>query len=772
MNRPRALVIILRILLFLALLVSCVTQDPLSGETTSSSGKLLAAAIKAGDVDQALKILTYRPELFTILPRESGCSHIADMAAENDDTAMIGMLLVFQQSSPALYPYGLTAKDAPYIKKIRSACGLAAILLEGNTKSSRLVMNKYKDAALTDDEGSTVLHTLAKLDPRFNSSFWIFNNLLDGGADVQARDARSKTALHYAIENDGVQLAERLIGVMIDLDPPGSSVTSYEELARANGLSSLVPLIEKRRRALKEHPESAFELAIANGTLEAFIELMGKNPEAAKRAVREGTYTESIIKNNRIDILEYMLKNGADPNEASGYFSDTPLHFAAKSNNPEMTGYLLAAGADPRVFNENGNLPFHEAVDYESLDVVRLYLKKGMDVDQKDKAGFTPVFGALVRKKMKSVALLLDQGAEFTNGRYNGTDLLTGPIGDNDFPMVRLLLEKAKQRGVAPEAIGASVEYAVYTFAEEEAYSLDMVRLMFDTVGNPEWDRCYEAAMRPKVTERIRALLDLLVGKGMSFSRYSLADLLPHDFFDSDYTDEARRFYVERYLSHGGDINRTDEHGRNALHKVFAYSPGEFFTTGDWSHTQVDGFVEDASAFFLPHIRFLESFGIDLFITDTMDNSLLMYAAMHHARELAGYLIDRGLDVNRMNVKKHTPLLVALKKGNETMMRYLMQKGADHNLLPDPSGFLSLLEWSSPGGYAMYHGYASQVDSYEFFDNGRVTGPLSEGTWRMEGHWVKIAWTQTYTKDKGLEFDWFLMKYAGNYTFQPLKKGR
>ncbi len=765
-NRPRA------ILFVLALLASCVTQDPLSRESTASSGKLLEAAIKAGDVDQALKILTYHPELFTIVPRESGYFHITDMAAENDDIDMIGMLLVFQQSSPALYPYGLTEKDAPYIKKIRSACGLAAILLVGNTKASRLVMNKYKDAARTDDEGSTVLHTLAKLDPRFNSSFWIFNNLLDGGADVQARDARSKTALHYAIENDSVQLAERLLDVMIDLDPPGDSAASYEALARANGLDSLVPLMEKRRRALKEHPESAIELAIANGTLEVFIQLMEKNPEAAKLAVREGTYVESIIKNNRIDILEYMLKNGTDPNEGSGYFNDTPLHFAAKSNNLELTKHLLAAGADPRVFNENGNLPFHEAVDNESLDVVRLYLEKGMDVNQKDEAGFTPVFGALVRKKMKSVALLLDRGAEFTVGKYSGTDLLTGPIGDDDFPMVRLLLEKAKQRGVAPETIGASVEYAVYTYAEEEASSLDMVRLMFDTVGDPEWDRCYDAAMQPKVTERIRALLDFLVGKGMSFSRYSLADLLPSDFFDPDYSDEARKFYIELYLAHGGDINRSDEDGWNALHKVFAYSSGEYFTTGDWSHAQVDGFVEDTSASFLPRIRFLESFGIDLFKTDTMDNSLLMYAVMHHARELAGYLIDKGLDVNRMNAKKHTPLLAALKKGDETMMRYLMQKGADYKLLPDPPGFLKLLEWSNPGGFAMYHGYASQVDSYEFFDNGRVTGPLSEGTWRMDGHLVKITWTQTYTKDKGREFDWYYLKYADNFWFEPLKKGR
>ena len=47
---------------------------------------------------------------------------------------------------------------------------------------------------------------------------------------------------------------------------------------------------------------------------------------------------------------------------------DTPLHNAARGNHAEVVELLLAAGADPKALNKEGNTPAKEA---EEEDVIQ-----------------------------------------------------------------------------------------------------------------------------------------------------------------------------------------------------------------------------------------------------------------------------------------------------------------------------------------------------------------------------------------------------------------
>ena len=67
----------------------------------------------------------------------------------------------------------------------------------------------------------------------------------------------------------------------------------------------------------------------------------------------------------------------------------TPLHRAAKYGNVEEVHRLLAAGADPNVVSATtATDALHDAATRHHLDVVRLLLENGANVNAQDKMGF------------------------------------------------------------------------------------------------------------------------------------------------------------------------------------------------------------------------------------------------------------------------------------------------------------------------------------------------------------------------------------------------
>jgi ankyrin repeat protein len=105
-----------------------------------------------------------------------------------------------------------------------------------------------------------------------------------------------------------------------------------------------------------------------------------------------------------------------DPSLASEYTDDgwTALHLAASA---EIAAMLLNAGADINARNRHkaygpGNSPLSGATYQQRLDVVRLLIERGADVDQGDNAGWTPLHLAAANGYLEIARLLLDAGAD------------------------------------------------------------------------------------------------------------------------------------------------------------------------------------------------------------------------------------------------------------------------------------------------------------------------------------------------------------------------
>ena len=76
-----------------------------------------------------------------------------------------------------------------------------------------------------------------------------------------------------------------------------------------------------------------------------------------------------------IEVVETLIKNGADVNVKDSYYGFTPLHLAARNGHKEIAKLLMANGAELNSKAQNGKTPLELAADNEYMELVDLFQK-------------------------------------------------------------------------------------------------------------------------------------------------------------------------------------------------------------------------------------------------------------------------------------------------------------------------------------------------------------------------------------------------------------
>jgi ankyrin repeat protein len=118
----------------------------------------------------------------------------------------------------------------------------------------------------------------------------------------------------------------------------------------------------------------------------------------------------------RIERLRERLL--ATPEAAAAYSPDgfTALHLAAFFGKPEAVKVLLDAGASADAYTRNAfaNQPLHAAAAGQHVEVCRLLLSAGADVNATQHGGYTPLHEAAQHGDDEMVELFLSAGADPT----------------------------------------------------------------------------------------------------------------------------------------------------------------------------------------------------------------------------------------------------------------------------------------------------------------------------------------------------------------------
>lgn len=152
-----------------------------------------------------------------------------------------------------------------------------------------------------------------------------------------------------------------------------------------------------------------------------------------------------------VELVEHALREGADPNYASGGSPgadgdlQTPLYWAASGGRVPIVQMLMTWGA--RVAAEQGHesTSLHEAVEHNDAAIVDLLLAAdgGAALDWFDYVDRTPLMIAVKESNASIARMLIDAGANVDTHCYAGfhETALHMAATKGSLPMARLLVE-------------------------------------------------------------------------------------------------------------------------------------------------------------------------------------------------------------------------------------------------------------------------------------------------------------------------------------------
>jgi ankyrin repeat protein len=143
----------------------------------------------------------------------------------------------------------------------------------------------------------------------------------------------------------------------------------------------------------------------------------------------------------RFDVVAHLVFTYP---EAVDYYAEdgfTPLGLACYFGQHEVARYLILKGAEVNMPSNNGFnvFPIHSAVASNHLDIAKLLIENGANVNVKQQAGVTPLHSAAQNGNIEMLILLLENSANL-NARMEGGKLPADLAREKGFDKIADLL--------------------------------------------------------------------------------------------------------------------------------------------------------------------------------------------------------------------------------------------------------------------------------------------------------------------------------------------
>ncbi len=172
-------------------------------------------------------------------------------------------------------------------------------------------------------------------------------------------------------------------------------------------------------------------------------------------------------KGGHIEMLEWLTKQKLE-SDISNQVGENAMHFAAmgtrgKTNGLDVFQYLESKNVVPTAITKSGNTPltYYATKDMEE-EVVKYFIKKGMNVNQVTKNGYNALINASVKGSEEIITLLAENTTDLNHANKKGETALAIAVRYNSPQVVKLLLKK----GADPECIDTEGNSLVYYLIE------------------------------------------------------------------------------------------------------------------------------------------------------------------------------------------------------------------------------------------------------------------------------------------------------------------
>ena len=411
-------------IVLLVILIFCLGGFFSNGYSQEQDPVLLLRAVQANQLDQVRKIIKEQPQLINQAD-DRGFTPL-HIAAVNPDTAILELLLESgadieartDEKKTPLYLAAEFGRLKPVQKLLEGKAFSLPLDKGGNTPLMAAVANGQSETVkwmlkwmdehgtmidVTNTEGQTVLFTAV-----MQGDLEIVKLLIKNEANPKIVDKNGMTILHVACLAIKPEVVEYLLREkMFDIDIRNKNeATPLHMVASSRAPSRMQPV------ATSDGDKTKYELVLGD-----------TKPQVA--------------------VIEMLVKAGADVN-AKDKAGLTPLQRAVYVGNPEIVEALFSVGAKVSKEEKKWNA-LHLAASNGHLELVRLLLDKGMDVNGRDHLDITPLHGAAFNGHKKIVALLLEKGADVRAKDIKGKTPYDRAEAEGHTEILKMLVESGYQ---------------------------------------------------------------------------------------------------------------------------------------------------------------------------------------------------------------------------------------------------------------------------------------------------------------------------------------
>ncbi|KJZ79951.1 hypothetical protein HIM_00665 [Hirsutella minnesotensis 3608] len=346
---------------------------------TSPEGHALNEAIMCQDAESVRLLLSYGAD-----PNEPDRDGVLPLAAAAEKS--------FSAAGAALLKYGADP-NLTTSSDMDSPLAISAIANNVHLTHLLLVYGGNPNEK-TSDNNTPLIASINKKTPKK-----IPEMLLAYGADPNDKNREGKTALFEAITCGRSDITGTLLENGANANLPGPKHMLWPSIHQPACLQVLLAHGADYKKC-----SGLMELATSVNSMETIQILMkaGVDPNCKK----DGVYTPlcSSIRDNRSDIFQYLLSHGADPNLPA---SEYPAFKCVTHHREHFLPALVAAGA--KLNSPKGILEM--AVASDNAGALRWLLDQGLDPDEKNPKGHTPLSTAIRENRIDFVDTLLSRGA-------------------------------------------------------------------------------------------------------------------------------------------------------------------------------------------------------------------------------------------------------------------------------------------------------------------------------------------------------------------------